>query len=78
MWVQNHETLFTISESEGVKLSELYKKNLLNQGEEPSVGEKIFLKKKRDSPPELQKPESSISQLQLILAHFKILCRSNR
>ncbi len=30
--VQTHETMFTISQSEGIKLSELYKKNLLGPG----------------------------------------------
>jgi LysM repeat protein len=56
--VQINETMFTISQSEGIKLSELYKKNLLQPGEEPAVGQKMFLKKKRTEPPELYKPDS--------------------
>ena len=64
--VQNSETMFSISESEGIKLSELYKKNLLKAGEEPAIGQKVYLKKKRQSPPELKIAEQESIQSQAV------------
>jgi LysM repeat protein len=57
--VQMNETMLAISESEGIKLSELYKKNLLQPGEEPAVGQKLYLKKKRSTAPELKKADAA-------------------
>lgn len=55
--VQSNETMYTISQSEGIKISELYKRNLLKPGDEPAIGQKLFLKKKRPMAPELRKAD---------------------
>ncbi|KRP11602.1 MAG: hypothetical protein ABR95_05995 [Sphingobacteriales bacterium BACL12 MAG-120813-bin55] len=53
--VKEGATMWTISRDEGVKLSRLYKYNRLEPGQEPATGEVIFLRKKRDTAPALQK-----------------------
>ena len=47
--VQKGETMYSISQNYGVKLSSLYKKNNLEEGEEPAVGERINLRKNKKS-----------------------------
>ncbi|KAA3644303.1 MAG: LysM peptidoglycan-binding domain-containing protein [Bacteroidetes bacterium] len=38
------ETMWDISQKYGIKLSKLYKKNRMNEGEEPNVGDKIYMR----------------------------------
>ena len=46
--VKQGETMRSISQLYGVKLKKLYKKNLLIFGTQPNVGDKIFLRKKKN------------------------------
>lgn len=43
--VKEGETMYTISQMYGVKISSLLSKNLMQEGDEPSVGQKIWLRK---------------------------------
>ncbi len=43
--VAKHETMYFISQKYGIKLKSLYKKNHMKAGEEPKVGDKIWLRK---------------------------------
>lgn len=52
--VKVNETMWSISRDEGVLLSELYQKNKMQKGQEPAVGEKIYLRKTRKTPPLFQ------------------------
>jgi len=45
--VKGNETMQLISQRFAIKLSKLYHKNLMNEGDEPAIGETIFLKEKR-------------------------------
>ncbi|MBE9469420.1 MAG: glucosaminidase domain-containing protein [Bacteroidetes bacterium] len=45
--VKEGETMYSISQLYGIKLKKLYKKNFLKVGEEPNVGDKIYLRKKK-------------------------------
>ncbi|MCO5232547.1 MAG: LysM peptidoglycan-binding domain-containing protein [Chitinophagales bacterium] len=49
--VLSHESLWSISQDYGIKLSKILEKNYLKRGEEPAVGTTLFLRKKA-----LQKP----------------------
>ena len=46
--VKKGETMRDISQLYGVKLKKLYKKNSIIIGTQPNVGDKIFLKKKKN------------------------------
>lgn len=43
--VEKGETMYSISQMYGVKLKKLYRKNRLKQGEQPEVGQVIYLRK---------------------------------
>lgn len=45
--VKTGETIWSISRDEGVRMSQLYKYNHLEPGQEPAAGEKIYLRSKR-------------------------------
>ena len=45
--VEKGQTMWQVSQIHGVKLKSLYKKNRMEQGQEPKVGEKIYLKSKK-------------------------------
>jgi len=45
--VNEGETMYSISQFYGIKLSELYKKNLMLEGSEPNVGDILNLRKKK-------------------------------
>ncbi|MGZ4034160.1 MAG: glucosaminidase domain-containing protein [Bacteroidia bacterium] len=47
--VKKGETMKSISQLHGIKLRSLYKKNLMEPGEEPKVGQKLYLRKKKSS-----------------------------
>lgn len=53
-WVKSGETLHQISQRFGIKLKKLRTRNLLEEGQEPEVGEKIYLKENRPAPPKLK------------------------
>lgn len=45
--VEEGETMYSISQMYGIKLKSLYRRNRMEQGTEPEVGEKIFLRGKK-------------------------------
>jgi LysM repeat protein len=45
--VKKGETMKSISQLHGIKLKKLYKKNHLKKGEEPKVGDKLYLRKSK-------------------------------
>lgn len=57
--VRKTDRMYTISQEYGIKLASLYEKNLMKPGEEPAVGEILYLRQKRTEPAETRviKPE---------------------
>ncbi len=53
--VKNDQTLWDISQLYGIKLSNLYDRNMLRVGEEPAIGETISLNKKVSKKPALRR-----------------------
>lgn len=53
--VKEGETMYSISQLYGIKLKHLYKKNRMEPGKEPAVGEVIYMRRKRKTPPQLRK-----------------------
>jgi LysM repeat protein len=51
--VQPEETLYDIAQAEGIRYESILELNLLQPGMEPAVGEKIYLKEKAPSRPQL-------------------------
>ena len=47
--VQKNETMHSISQLHGIKLKQLCKKNLLKQGEEPKIGDTLWLRKRKST-----------------------------
>jgi LysM repeat protein len=45
--VKSGDTMYSISQKYGIKLDKLYKKNLMAKGNEPKVGNKIWLRKQK-------------------------------
>ena len=45
--VKAGETMWSISQQHGIKLKHLYKKNRMIEGDEPKVGTKLYLRKKK-------------------------------
>ncbi len=45
--VKEGETMYSISQDYAIKLKKLYKKNLMEMGEEAKVGQKLWLRKKK-------------------------------
>jgi LysM repeat protein len=52
--VQENETMHSISQKEGIQLAALYKLNLMTEGEEPSIGEELQLRKKTKKKPRIK------------------------
>jgi len=50
--VKKEDRMYTISQEYGIKLASLYEKNLLKSGEEPAIGEILYLRQKRTEPAE--------------------------
>ena len=48
--VAKDETMYSISQMYGIKLEKLYDRNKMEEGTEPAVGEKLYLRGKRKSP----------------------------
>jgi LysM repeat protein len=49
--VKEWETMYEISQKFGIKLYKLYSKNLLKPGEEPAIGQRIYLRATRKTKP---------------------------
>jgi LysM repeat protein len=58
-YVKDGETMFTIAQLYGVQLEKLYEKNLLQEGQEPLVGEKVKLRGKISDPNDAPKIHST-------------------
>jgi LysM repeat protein len=56
------ESLRDISQQYAVKMKQLYRKNRLEPGQEPAVGEVIYLKEKRQNPPKLAVQTPKVNQ----------------
>jgi LysM repeat protein len=52
--VQKGESIYSICQTEGVRMDELLEYNLLKEGMEPAVGEKLYLQEKAAAAPKLQ------------------------
>jgi LysM repeat protein len=50
------ETMYAISQRYGIRLSELYRKNLMSEGQEPADGETIYMRAQRKDRPALRQP----------------------
>lgn len=61
--VQQNESMHYISQLYGIKLKHLYKKNLLEAGQQPAVGEVLNMRKKRDEPPRLYTGENQTEKV---------------
>lgn len=53
--VKDGETMYSISQLYGIKLKHLYKKNRMEPGTEPAVGQVVYMRRKRRTAPELRK-----------------------
>lgn len=60
--VREGETMTSISQTEGIKLRSLYKKNKMEPGEEPKVGERLCLKRKCKEKPATKTKEQIRSE----------------
>jgi len=49
--VRRHETMYNIAQTNGIRLNTLYNINRMKQGEEPAIGQAIYLCDKRKTPP---------------------------
>lgn len=49
--VRRHETMYNIAQANGIRLNMLYNINRMKQGEEPAIGQAIYLCDKRKTPP---------------------------
>jgi LysM repeat protein len=52
--VEEGETMYQISQMYGIKLKKLLQKNLMQPGEEPEAGDILHLRKKKESPEEVE------------------------
>lgn len=52
--VKAGETMYSISQLYGIKLKHIYKKNKMEPGTEPAIGEVIYTRRKRRTPPQLR------------------------
>lgn len=56
------ETMYRIAQTYGIRLDELYARNLMAAGTEPAAGERLFLRKKRTSPPALRRAVQEVPE----------------
>lgn len=54
------ETMYDISQKYGIRLSNLYARNLMEQGQEPEAGERLWLRSRRAEAPKLKKKQESL------------------
>jgi LysM repeat protein len=59
--VQENETMHMIAQKEGIQLKKLYEYNLMNEGEEPAIGETLLLQKKGKNRPKLKSQKDTES-----------------
>lgn len=52
------QTMYAISQQFGIKLKHLYKKNRMKPGQEPAIGQTIWMRRKRRRTPELRDPKT--------------------
>lgn len=52
--VKKGETMYFISQEHGIRLEKLYKRNKMEKGEEPKVGEKLMLEGQREEKPAIK------------------------
>lgn len=52
--VKAGETMYSISQLYGIKLKHIYKKNKMEHGTEPAIGEVIYIRRKRRTAPQLR------------------------
>jgi membrane-bound lytic murein transglycosylase D len=64
--VAENETMFMISQRYAVKLEKLLDRNELIEGQEPAVGETIYLRESRDKAPKLRDTVSTVKPLEPI------------
>lgn len=57
--VKADDTMYGLSQKYGIKLKHIYKRNRMQQGTEPAVGERIYLRKKAKHAPNLRTPGST-------------------
>jgi LysM repeat protein len=62
--VEKGETLYSISQMEGIRMESLLEYNLLKPGMTPAVGEKLNLQRKADYPPRLQQENTRLESLE--------------
>ena len=60
-FVKEGETMYSISQLYGIKLAKLLRKNRMEQGQEPEVGQKIWLRKRKPFEPPVVKPQAKDS-----------------
>lgn len=53
-YVKEGEDMYDISQLYGLRLKKLYKRNKMEPGREPAVGERISIRGRRDDPPQLR------------------------
>jgi LysM repeat protein len=69
--VQPGESMYLISQQYGIKLKHLYKKNHLERGLEPEVGEKLYMQHKRDKEDTVSiQDEASAAKNEIIRNNF--------
>jgi LysM repeat protein len=73
------ESMRDISQQYAVKMRQLYKKNKMEAGQEPAVGEVIYLKEKRASPPKLapEKPKTNQTEAVAVINQRKKVIAEN-
>lgn len=61
-YVKEGETMYSISQFYGIKLAKLLRKNRMEQGQEPEVGQKIWLRKRKpfEPPKNIVQPVDSL------------------
>ncbi len=52
--VKTDDNMYTLSQKYGIKLKHIYKRNRMQQGTEPALGERIYLRKKAKHAPNLR------------------------
>jgi LysM repeat protein len=72
--VQPGETLYSISQSEGIRLESLLEYNHLDENSRPAIGERLYLQKRADAAPRLASDikEKTVAVLETPAAAFSV------
>ena len=62
--VKEGESMYSISQKYGIKLTELYKKNLMLEDDEPEIGTKLYLRKKKKGKAPVQTPGNDAQHME--------------